>query len=126
MKRNVVWGTGIGIIIIGVFASWSFGPAEVWRGVMWGAFISSFLNLLGFIAVRHSFQRSFKRLLSSIVGGLLVRMVIILVSAFYFRQEPSISIMWYLITFLGCFFIYQAMEVAYFYERGKALSTENP
>ena len=124
MKQKAVWGAGIGIVVAGVFISWSYGQADVWRGVLWGTFISSILNLLGFIAVRHSFERSFKRLLSAIVGGLLIRMVIILVSAFYIRQYPSISIMWFLVSFLGCFFIYQGMEVMYFVTRGPALSTE--
>ena len=69
MRNNLIWITGIVVILAGILLAGIYGPDEVWKGVLWGSLISCFLNFLGFFAVRYSFTRSFKLLLSSIVAG---------------------------------------------------------
>ena len=117
MKMSIVWGAGGAAILLVIGACQVYCPEPVGRGVLWGGLLSSFINILSFITVRYTFAKSIKKLLASVIGGISVRMVVLALSAYYLRNNQSILVVWYLMSFLGCFMIYQVLEIYYFYTK---------
>lgn len=115
MKKGIVWGVGIATIIIFIGMCKVYCPETTGNGVLWGGILSSFINILSFITVRYTFTKSIKKFLFSVIGGTSVRMLVLALSAYLLRYNQSISLVWYLMSFLGCFMIYQILEIYYFY-----------
>lgn len=115
MNKGIVWGVGIAVIILSIGLCQVYCPETVGKGVLWGGILSSFINILGFFTVRYTFAKSIKKFLASVIGGTSVRMLVLALSAYFLRNIESISLVWYLMSFLGCFMIYQILEIYYFY-----------
>lgn len=70
------------LIIGGAVAAYPlsrFGSADVIRSVVAGGLLSTLNVLLGYLAIEYSFGKSYSTFLKTVLGGMGVRMVVVLV-----------------------------------------------
>lgn len=123
MKREVKWGVGLLAVFLPVIISLMYFPLPVGQGVLLGTLISSFINLIEFLIIRIVIVRSMKKFLGTLVGGIALRMFILLSTALYFRNFEAVSLLWYLVSFIFYFIVYQGLEIYYFHKHSIRLQT---
>lgn len=123
MKRKVKWGVGLLAVLLPVIISLMYFPLPLGRGILLGALISSFINLIEFLIIRIVIVRSMKKFLGTLVGGIAFRMLVVLGTAVYLQNYATVSLLWYLVSFIFYFIVYQGLEIYYFHKHSIRLQT---
>ncbi len=75
-----------------------------------GYLASLILFLLGFISVNWSFKKPLKTFMSIVIGGILVRLVIISILIFIILRYTELSVVYFIMSFVFFYIIYQFFE----------------
>lgn len=87
---------------------------KIFISVIWGFGISSFLMIIGFFALKFSLNKSAKIFLGTVIGGILFRLIIILLSGLYVHYFTQLEIIEFFISLLGYYLFFQFIEIIYF------------
>ncbi len=115
-----------GAVALGAYPLLKYGSAEVVRGVILGAVLSTVNVLLGFLAIEFSFDKSYTVFVRTVLGGMGVRLVLmlgllaLLVGAF---QVHAIALTFSL---LGFYLVFLLLEVLFIQRKVMLKNANNP
>ena len=102
--------TGIAWGVMAIPLYYLAEPVIVW-GILAGCILAVFCFTTGFYAVCRSFQRSFRTLMITIFGGMLVRLVLIGVMFILLVNLTSLHVVSFLVSLLGFYVVYLTIEL---------------
>jgi hypothetical protein len=85
-------------------------PVIIW-GIFAGCTLAMFCFTTGFYAVCRSFQRSFRALMMTIFGGMLVRLVLVGMIFVLLINLTSVHVVSFLVSLLGFYVVYLIIEL---------------
>ena len=95
--------------------------SKTFESVVWGAVVSSIVMTGGILSLRFTLNRSVNIFLGTLIGGILFRLLIILLSGFYILKFSDLNIKEYFISLLGYYFALQFIEIIYFNKSIKSI-----
>ena len=102
------------VFILPLFIVYFGCESKTFESVVWGAIVSSIVMTGGILSLRFTLNRSINIFLGTLIGGILLRLLIILLSGFYIRYFSDLNVKDYFISLLGYYFTLQFFEVMYF------------
>ncbi len=119
MKLNIerlfiqIWGvTGI-LLIMSLIASYSMFHAKFVQEILLGYFTCLFIFSAGLFSAHWSFSKSLKAFMVTLMGGMVLRFVLIGVALFFLIRYTHFSIVFFLVTFFIFYIICQYFEIRY-------------
>jgi len=88
--------------------------SKTFESVLWGFIVSALVMGGGIISLKFTLNRSINIFLGTLIGGIFLRLLIILLSGFYILYFSDLNINNYFISLLGYYFTLQFIEVIYF------------
>lgn len=129
MKRDLRF-PGAVVVVLVVAAGVSAYPLvhyaspEVIVAVAAGALLSTVNVLLGFLAIERSFERSYTTFLKYVIGGMGLRMLVMLGGMLLFILLARVQALALVISMLVFYVVYLVMEIAYIHKRMSARNRE--
>ena len=123
---------GISVLKTGIFGLilffaispliWSYYifDLSVFLAIVWGMGICSGIMTAGFIMLIFTIGKSINSFLSALIGGILIRLITVLVTGFYVMNYTSLPIKTFFITIIIYYFFWQLVEICYLRYREKA------
>ena len=90
-----------------------FASQEVLVGALAGGLLSTINVLLGFLAIEYSFERSYTAFLKTVLGGMVVRMMVMLGAMVALILVVRVHAGALTVSMLGFYLIYLVMEVVF-------------
>lgn len=109
------------VFILPLFIVYFGCESKTFESVVWGAIVSSIVMTGGILSLRFTLNRSMKIFLGTLIGGILLRLLIILLSGFYIRYFSDLNVKDYFISLLGYYFALQFIEIIYFNKSAKSI-----
>ena len=111
MKRGLAIGCTGALVAIGIFGWNMEDPAKT--AVLWGWGLSVSIGLINFLSIAAALSKSFKRFLGILVCGILLRFIGLLGGGFILVKFHKIALVPFITTIMGCFILYQCIEIFY-------------
>lgn len=102
-----------GLYLLALLPAWRWGSPALVRGVFYGFLLSLFLITTGFAAIRWAFYRPSKTFYRVVLGGMLVRFVIIGICLVLVRQSGSIHLYGFVGAVVASYVVLQVLEVRF-------------
>jgi hypothetical protein len=111
--RFVFQATGLSIVlaIVALFFAWRWGSADLVRGVGYGSLLSLFLITSGYAAIRWAFHRPAKTFYSVVLGGMLIRFLIIGICLVLVRMAENVHIYGFVGAVMASYVVLQVFEI---------------
>ena len=81
--------------------------------IVYGYLVSFAIFVLGFISINWAFNKSMKIFMTTVLGGIFVRFLLIAAAIFLFMRFTDIQIFYYLLSFFVFYLIYQVYEIRF-------------
>jgi uncharacterized membrane protein len=107
---------GAVVLIAGGIAAYPlarYGSEEVVLAVVAGMLLSTVNVLLGFLAIECSFERSYSTFLKAVLGGMGLRMVLMLGAMWVLISVFQMYALALALSMLGFYLVYLVMEILY-------------
>jgi len=109
------------IFLLPLFIVYFGCESKTFESVVWGAVVSSIVMTGGILSLRFTLNRSVNIFLGTLIGGVLLRLLIILLSGLYILNFSDLNIKEYFISLLGYYFALQFIEIIYFNKSAKSI-----
>lgn len=106
-------GVSTALGIIAVLLAWQWGSPAIVRGVGYGCLLSLFLITSGYVAIRWAFHRPAKTFYGVVMGGMLLRFIIIGISLVLVRQAEGVHIYGFVGAVMASYILLQIFEVRF-------------
>lgn len=113
---ELISGSIVLLLLILLVIHFFFDPNWT-REAIFGWLISLGIFLLGIISINWSFHRSLKTFMGVVLGGMLLRFVLIGVVIFLFMRFTTMHLIVFLLTFFAFYFLYQVFEIRFIHIR---------
>jgi hypothetical protein len=90
-----------------------FADGEMAAAVMAGAVLSTLNALAGFLLIEYSFGRSYTLFLKAVLGGMGVRLAVMLGVMLLLIQVGGISVVPFVLSLLGLYAVFLVLEILY-------------
>jgi len=107
------------VFLLPLFIVYFGCESKTFESVLWGFIVSSVVMSGGILSLRFTLNRSMNIFLGALIGGIFLRLLIILSSGFYVLYFSDLNINNYFISLLGYYFTLQFIEVIYFNKKNK-------
>jgi hypothetical protein len=117
--RRPVWfilqaaGLTAALCAITLFAAERFGSPAMVRGVWYGCLLSLFLMTSGYAAIQWAFHRPAKTFYAVVMGGMLVRFVIIGLSLVVVRRMENVHLYGFVGAVMASYVLLQVLEIRF-------------
>jgi len=81
--------------------------------IIYGYLVSFIIFVLGFISINWAFNKSLKIFMTTVLGGMFIRFVLIALALYLFMRFTDIQILYYLLSFFVFYLIYQVYEIRF-------------
>ena len=78
-----------------------------------GYFVSLIIFILGFLSIIWAYNKSLKIFMTTVLGGMFVRFVLIAITLFLFMKYTGIDILYFILSFFIFYIIYQFYEIRF-------------
>lgn len=101
------------VLLAGGYPLVRYSSVEILIAVGAGALLSTINVLLGFLAIEYSFDKSYTTFLKTVLGGMGVRMVLMLVVLMVLVKVVGLHIVALTVSFLGFYVVFLVLEVLF-------------
>ncbi|MDH3251785.1 MAG: hypothetical protein OEM41_03275 [Ignavibacteria bacterium] len=108
------------LVIVGALAAyplWKNGSPEVLKAVLVGAGLSTLNVLAGYFAIAYAFERSHTAFLTAILGGMGIRMAIVLGALVVLIKVAGLHAVALTVSLLVFYVLYLVLEILYIQKR---------
>ncbi len=112
----------VGLYLLALVPAWKWGSLAVFRGILYGCLLSLFLISSGFVAIRWAFHRPPRTFYGVVLGGMVVRFVIIGICLVLVRRTENVHIYGFVGAVMASYVILQILEVRFI--QGELLSRD--
>lgn len=105
--------TTLVILFLSLFFSHTFFNGQKSPEIVTGYLISLIIFIFGFLTMNWSFKKSLKTFLTTILGGMLVRFILLGLAIFLLMRFTKINIVYFLASFFVFYLIYQLFEIRF-------------
>jgi hypothetical protein len=112
----------VGLYLLALTPAWKWGSPAVFRGILYGCLLSLFLISSGFMAIRWAFHRPPRTFYGVVLGGMLVRFVIIGICLVLVRRAENVHIYGFVSAVMASYVILQILEARFI--QGERLSRD--
>ncbi len=102
-----------GTCILGIYPLYRFGSIEIITAVVGGAALATFNILIGYFSVELTFEKSTTKFLKALLGGMGIRLLILLSAMVFFIKVLDFHLLAFTITLLGFYSIYLVVEILF-------------
>ena len=118
-KRNIksnhrVFIYFLPFFILPFFIAYFICENRTFESLVWGSIISTVVMAGGFLSIKFTLNRSMKLFFGAIIGGIFIRLLVILLSGLYVLWYTNLNIKEYFAFLLGYYFFLQFLEILYF------------
>ena len=78
-----------------------------------GYVVSLIIFILGFLSIIWAYNKSLKIFMTTVLGGMFVRFVLIAITLFLFMKYTGIDILYFILSFFIFYIIYQFYEIRF-------------
>jgi hypothetical protein len=104
------------VAVVGLLLAYplaAYGSREIVIATVAGAVLSTINVLLGYLAIEYSFQKSYSTFLKAVLGGMGVRMLMILGAMLFLILQYSVNAVALTVSMFGFTVIYLVLEVLF-------------
>ncbi len=99
--------------IVSAYPLMKFGSAEILLAVGVGALLSTINVMLGFFAIEYSFERSYTTFLKAVLGGMGVRMALMLTALLVLIKFVGLHAVALTVSLLSLYLVFLVLEVVF-------------
>ncbi|MBU2637091.1 MAG: hypothetical protein KJ963_08425 [Bacteroidetes bacterium] len=103
----------VGTSVLGIYPLYKFGSVETITAVVSGVALATFNIFLGYISIELAFEKSMTKFLKAILGGMGIRLLILLSAMVFFIKVLNFHTLAFTITLLGFYAIYLVIEILF-------------
>ena len=104
-------GVGFATGIAGVFLLILFGWHHKLIVLFWAWLVSLLIILFGYLANQWAFTRSHKVFLGVLLGGMVVRILLVVGIIFWIYEKGWLPLVWFLVMLAVYYFLFQSVEI---------------
>jgi hypothetical protein len=108
-----VLGSLIGVACAGAYPMVRYGSPEILIAASTGALLSTINVFVGFLAIEYSFNRSYTTFLKTVLGGMGVRMALMLVALLVLIKAVGLHAVALTVSLLGFYVVFLVLEVLF-------------
>lgn len=115
------------LAITGIVSSYPllrYGSSEIILAVLVGVLMSTMNVMLGFIAIEYSFERSYTTFLKAVLGGMGVRMLVMLSTLVVLIKVVGLHAVALTVSLLSLYLVFLVLEV-FFIQRKVLVKNQN-
>jgi hypothetical protein len=99
--------------VLGIYPLYKFGSVEIITAVVSGMALATFNIFLGYFSIELAFKKSTTKFLKVILGGMGIRLLILLSAMVFFIKVLNFHTLAFTITLLGFYAIYLVIEILF-------------
>ncbi len=99
--------------IVSAYPLMKYGSAEILLAVGVGAFLSTINVMLGFFAIEYSFERSYTTFLKAVLGGMGVRMALMLTALLVLIKFVGLHAVALTVSLLSLYLVFLVLELVF-------------
>lgn len=103
----------VGTSVLGIYPLYRFGSVEIITAVVSGVALATFNIFLGYFSIELAFEKSTTKFLKVILGGMGIRLLILLSAMVFFIRVLNFHMLAFTITLLGFYTIYLVIEILF-------------
>jgi len=104
-------GVGVGAGLAGIFLLILFNWHHKLIVLFWAWLISLVVILMGYVANQWAFTRSHKVFLGVLLGGMVVRILLVVGVIFWIYAKGWLPLVWFLVMLAAYYFLFQSVEI---------------
>ncbi len=114
-KKFLLQLIGISIVVLFLILVLIFLIAgdNKFHEIISGYVVSLIIFILGFLSIIWAYNKSLKIFMTTVLGGMFVRFVLIAITLFLFMKYTGIDILYFILSFFIFYIIYQFYEIRF-------------
>ena len=115
IKKFLLELIGISIVVLFLILVFIFLIAgdKKFLEIISGYVVSLIIFILGFLSIIWAYNKSLKIFMTTVLGGMFVRFVLIAITLFLFMKYTGIDILYFILSFFIFYIIYQFYEIRF-------------
>ena len=115
IKKFLLELIGISVVVLFLILVFIFLIAgdNKFLEIISGYVVSLIIFILGFLSIIWAYNKSLKIFMTTVLGGMFVRFVLIAITLFLFMKYTGIDILYFILSFFIFYIIYQFYEIRF-------------